>query len=485
MSAPSQSLAMSQTQRLQMVLAPQLRQSLEMLQLPILELRTLLQQEMEQNPTIEESPSQDEPIEIEPGASQPDATEPESEKKEPLDFDREIEALAKLDDEWRDYFLQDRASNPRTEEQEEKRQFFLDSLAQRESLQQHLMGQLSLSGLSEDDRKIAELIIGSINDDGYLTNTIAELAANTGHDQRHIEDVLAVVQDFHPVGVGSRDPRECLLLQLERMGIQDGAAVAIVRDHLEELGARKFQGIAKALKITPQAVQQAAVLIGTLDPKPGRAYSAEVAAYVLPEVHVLKVDGRYVVVLNDDQLPHVRISSHYRRLLEDPATTPDVRSYVQDKIRSGAFLIKSIHQRQRTIQRIATEIVTAQTDFLDHGIARLRPLTMAEVAGIVGVHETTVSRAVSGKYMQTPIGTFEMKFFFTPGIRTTDGKEVSNKTVQDMIASLVAREEPTAPLSDQEIVEKLREQGVTIARRTIAKYRLVMRILPSHLRKSY
>jgi len=258
-----------------------------------------------------------------------------------------------------------------------------------------------------------------------------------------------------------------------------------VRDHLEELGARKFQDIAKALKITPQAVQQAAVLIGTLDPKPGRAYSAEVAAYVLPEVQVLKVDGRYVVVLNDDQLPHVRISSHYRRLLEDPATTPDVRSYVQDKIRAGAFLIKSIHQRQRTIHRIATEIVTAQTDFLDHGIARLRPLTMAEVAGIVGVHETTVSRAVSGKYMQTPIGTFEMKFFFTPGIRTTDGKEVSNKTVQDMIASLVAREEPTTPLSDQEIVEKLREQGVTIARRTIAKYRLVMRISPSHLRKSY
>ena len=485
MNTPSQSLAMLQTQRLQMVLAPQLRQSLEMLQLPILELRTLLQQEMEQNPTIEESPSQDEPIEIEPGASQPDATEPESEKKEPLDFDKEIEALAKLDDEWRDYFLQDRASNPRTEEQEEKRQFFLDSLAQRESLQQHLMGQLNLSGLSEDDRKTAELIIGSINDDGYLTNTIAELAANTGHDQRHMEDVLAVVHDFHPVGVGSRDPRECLSLQLERMGIQDGTAVAIVRDHLEELGARKFQDIAKALKITPQAVQQAAVLIGTLDPKPGRAYSAEVAAYVLPEVQVLKVDGRYVVVLNDDQLPHVRISSHYRRLLEDPATTPDVRSYVQDKIRAGAFLIKSIHQRQRTIHRIATEIVTAQTDFLDHGIARLRPLTMAEVAGIVGVHETTVSRAVSGKYMQTPIGTFEMKFFFTPGIRTTDGKEVSNKTVQDMIASLVAREEPTTPLSDQEIVEKLREQGVTIARRTIAKYRLVMRISPSHLRKSY
>jgi RNA polymerase sigma-54 factor len=485
MNTPSQSMAMSQTQRLQMVLAPQLRQSLEMLQLPILELRTLLQQEMEQNPTIEESPSQDEPIEIEPGASQPDATEPESEKKEPLDFDKEIEALAKLDDEWRDYFLQDRASNPRTDEQEEKRQFFLDSLAQRESLQQHLMGQLNLSGLSEDDRKIAELIIGSINDDGYLTNTIAELAANTGHDQRHMEDVLAVVHDFHPVGVGSRDPRECLSLQLERMGIQDGTAVAIVRDHLEELGARKFQDIAKALKITPQAVQQAAVLIGTLDPKPGRAYSAEVAAYILPEVQVLKVDGRYVVVLNDDQLPHVRISSHYRRLLEDPATTPDVRSYVQDKIRSGAFLIKSIHQRQRTIHRIATEIVTAQTDFLGHGIARLRPLTMAEVAGIVGVHETTVSRAVSGKYMQTPIGTFEMKFFFTPGIRTTDGKEVSNKTVQDMIASLVAREEPTTPLSDQEIVEKLREQGVTIARRTIAKYRLVMRISPSHLRKSY
>jgi RNA polymerase sigma-54 factor len=483
MSAPTQTLSLSQTQRLQMVLAPQLRQSLEMLQLPILELRTLIRQELEQNPTIEEGLAGMETIEVEPGAAQPDAAQPE-EKKE-LDFEKEIEVLKKLDDEWRDYFLQDRQTKPYSEEQEEKRQFLLDSIPQLESLQENLIKQLNLSGLSEDDRKTGELIVGSISDDGYLTTSLEDLAAATGHDLRHLEDVLAVVQDFQPVGVGARDLRECLLLQLERLGRLDGTAAEIVRDHLEALGGKKYQDIAKALKLPVEQVQEAAKFIGTLDPRPGRAYSAEALAYVLPEVVVQKIDGIYSVVLNDEQLPHVRISNHYRKLLEDPATTPEVKSYVQDKIRAGAFLIKSIHQRQRTIQRIASEIVAAQTEFLDHGISHLRPLTMAQVAGVVGVHETTVSRAVSGKYMQTPSGTFEMKYFFTPGIKTADGKEVSNMTVKDMIAGMVSREEPGSPLSDQEIMDKLREKGISIARRTIAKYRLVLRIPPSHLRKSY
>jgi len=465
-----------------MILAPQLRQSLEMLQLPILELRSLIQQEMERNPTIEESLIKAEPLEVEPGTLQKDAADPE-EKKE-LDFSQEIQALSKLDDEWRDYFLQDVRSSSYSEEDEEKRRFFFDSIPQRESLQEHLLTQLNLSGLSEEDRKIGELLIGSIDDDGYLATQIEELAASTGYDPRRLEDLLAVVQDFHPVGVGARDFRECLLLQLERLGKGDTLATEIVRHHLEALGARKYQEIAKALKVNVEDVQQAAKLIATLDPKPGRMYSSDAPTYVLPEVIVQKVDGKYVVFLNDDQLPHIRISAHYRKLLEDPATTPEVREYIQEKIRSGAFLIKSIHQRQRTIHRIASEIVAAQSEFLEHGVTHLKPLTMAEVAKAVGVHETTVSRAVSGKYMQTPVGMFEMKFFFTPGIKTADGKEVSNKTVKEMIANLVAREDPAKPLSDQEIVEKLHAQGIQIARRTVAKYRLLLRIPPSHMRKS-
>jgi RNA polymerase sigma-54 factor len=231
-------------------------------------------------------------------------------------------------------------------------------------------------------------------------------------------------------------------------------------------------------------VLHAAKLIATLDPKPGRIFTTDVATYVFPEIAVQKVDGEYVVVLNDDQLPHVRISRYYRDLLNDESTKPEVKSYIRERIRSGAFLIKSIHQRQSTIYRIATEIVKTQSEFLDHGIAHLKPLTMAQVANVVGVHETTVSRAVAGKYMKTPDRVYEMKYFFTPGIKTTDGKQVSNKTVRDMIARMVADEDSSAPLSDQEIMAGLKQQGIDIARRTIAKYRLTLRIAPSHMRKA-
>lgn len=473
---PSQTLSMNQQQQLQMVLAPQLRQSLEMLQVPILELQAMIQKELEQNPTLEEGPKDGPTVEVEPASG-------EKEGETELDFNKDIEALAQLDDEWKEYFLQDRQNRPYSEEDSEKRQYLIDSVTETESLQQHLLDQLRLSGISEPDKQIGELIIGSINEDGYLATPMAELASSAGCDILHLEDILSVVQDFHPTGIGARDLRECLLIQLERLGSTNPLAATLVREHLDQLGARRYSEIAKALNVSPVEVQNAAKLIATLDPKPGRIYNTEVANYVVPEVVVQKIDGKYVVILNDDQLPHVRISKHYRQLLEEAGTTAEVKSYIREKIRAGAFLIRSIHQRQKTIYRIASEIVTEQTAFLDHGISRLRPLTMAEIASKVGVHETTVSRAVSGKYMQSPIGVFELKYFFTPGLKTAGGAEISNKTVKDIIGGMVANEDPGNPLSDQEIMAKLQEQGIDIARRTVAKYRLVLHIPPSHLRR--
>ena len=475
---PGQTLTLTQSQHLQMVLAPQLRQSLEMLQVPILELSTMIRQELEQNPTIEEILKEKESVEIEPGDGK-------QKDEEELDFDKEFEALAKLDDEWRDYFFQNLQNQSYSPEAQEKHQFLLDSLPHRESLQEHLLSQLGLSGLAEEDQQTAELIIGSINDDGYLTASLEDLAATANYDLHQLEDTLSVVQDFHPTGVGATDLRECLLLQLERLDKSEDLAADIVRDHLSLLAGKRFGDIAKALRVSSEEVHEAAKVISSLDPKPGRIYSEEVATYILPEVAVKKVDGEYVVILNDEQLPHVRISKHYRRLLKDPNTKAEVKSYIRERIRSGAFLIKSIHQRQKTIRRIATEIVRTQEGFLDHGVSRLRPMTMAEVAKAVGVHETTVSRAVSSKYMRTPSGIFEMKYFFTPGIKTADGQQVSNKAVKNIIEGLVANESSDKPLSDQEIVEKLKEQGIKIARRTVAKYRLVLRIPPSHMRRSY
>ncbi len=474
-----QGLQLSQSQQLQMVLAPQLRQSLEMLQLPVMELRTLIQQEMEQNPTIEDVPSEQATIEIEPGGKS------EVEDAQELAFEKEYEAMARLDEEWRDYFFQDLQNTSYSAEAAERRQYMFDSIPQRESLQEHLVQQLQLTGFPEQDQRVGELIIGSINDDGYLMLDIEELAQSASCDTQHLADILSVIQDFHPTGVGARNLRECLLIQLERLGNHDTLAYRIVADYLDKLGGRKINDISRSLGVSVEEVQQAAKMIATLDPKPGLIYTEDVATYVLPEVVVQKVNGKYVVLMDDDQLPHVRISRHYRRLLESDATSREVKSYVRERIRSGAFLIKSIHQRQKTIHKIATEIVANQEDFLDHGISRLKPLTMAEVADKVGVHETTVSRAVAAKYMQTPQGLFEMKYFFTPGIKTADGSQISNKTVKDIIANLVAREDPAKPLSDQELVKLLKEDGIKIARRTVAKYRLVLRIPPSHMRKVY
>lgn len=459
-----------------MVLAPQLRQSLEMLQVPILELRAMVQKELELNPTLEELAPEGPELEMEHTAEEPDDTAE-------MSFAKEFEVLAKLDDEWRDYFFQDLDNRPNSIEADEKHQFLMDSLPQRESLQEHLMQQLGLSDLSPSGRQIGELIIGSIDDDGYLTTTVEQLADTTTFSLEQIQDVLLTVQDFHPVGVGAADLRDCLLLQLERIGKADSVAGDIVRDHIELLAAHKTDKIAKALHTSTDEVKAAAALIATLDPTPGRVFSEETSAYIFPEVVVRKVEGEYVVILNDDRLPHLRISHHYRELMDAEDTPRDVKTYIRDKLRSSTFLLKSIDQRQRTIYKIAAEIVRQQTDFLEHGLSHLRPLTMATVADQVGVHETTVSRAVNQKYMRTPVGTFEMKYFFNPGLRTSSGDNISNKTVKDIISAIVADEDSAAPLSDIAIMEMLKGKGITVARRTVAKYRDMSGIPPSHLRK--
>ncbi len=461
---------------MQMVMAPQLRQSLEMLQVPILELRAMIQKELEMNPTIEELAPEGPQLEIETSPGEPDdASE--------MRFDEEFEVLAKLDDEWRDYFFQDIDNRPGTPEAVEKHQFLMDSLPQQESLQEHLMQQVHLSELSEQDQKIAEMIIGSIDDDGYLSTPLEELANTSPFDVDHLQHVLLTVQDFHPVGVGASDLRDCLLLQLERMGKADTLAGDIVRNHLDALARHKFDRIAKDCKTSVEKVQQAAAFIATLDPAPGRAFSSTLASYVFPEVVVRKVEGEYTIILNDDRLPHLRISQHYRSLMENPDTPREVKTYIRDKLRASAFLLRSIDQRQRTIYRIADAIVKHQQAFLEEGVSKLRPMTMAEVATEVGVHETTVSRAVNQKYMRTPQGTFEMKYFFTTGLKTETGSAISNESVKSLIQEMVTDENPQKPLSDLAIMQHLQRKGIKVARRTIAKYRDLLHIPPSHIRK--
>ena len=466
MAGLSQTQNLSQTQ----VLAPQLQQSLQILQVPMLELRNLIQQEIETNPTIE----------IE-------STEPtiEDKQREQDEFQEEFDRLAKLDEEWRDYMAQNSTYSSRSSEEEERRQFFFDSLVKEETLQQHLLEQAQSSELSANDQTIAELIIGNIDDRGFLQSSPEEIAANTGMDTADLERVLEMVQTFHPVGVAARDLRECLLIQLRRLGKEQSIEFRIVERHLEDLGKHRFPEIARRLSTTPEQVQRAANFIATLDPKPGQIFTSDPNSYVLPDVTVEKILGEWMISLNGDQIPHLRISNTYKDLMAKDGNGSEVKDYIRDKIRSGKFLIKSIHQRQQTISNIAHEIIARQKEFLDFGPSSLKPLTMVQIADAVGVHETTVSRAISGKYMATPHGVFEMKYFFTPGYQTAAGESMSNTSVKGAIAELVKSEDTRNPLSDKEIVEILSERGIPIARRTVAKYRTELNILPSNMRKLY
>jgi RNA polymerase sigma-54 factor len=475
-----------QVQRLslQQILAPQLQQSLHLLQVPTLELRTLVQEELQQNPLLEEIAKDEPRVEVESPESEPENDKtPTAEER--AEFKEEFEVLSKLDEEWREYFSQTSSFRSRSPEQEEQRQHFFDSIVQQESLQQHLIQQLSFINVSDDKRKVAELIIGSINDDGYLLTPIEELAVSSGLRLEDLQEMLDLVQTFHPVGVGARNLKECLLIQLDRLGKSESIEAVLVNQHLDDLGRKRFPEIARAMSLSVEQVQQLANFISTLEPKPGRMFTTEQQQYVAADVVVQKVGEEYVVLLNDEQIPHLRISNTYKELMASGEKSNDARDYIRDKIRAGKFLIKSIHQRQQTIYNIAKVIVERQREFFDKGISFLRPLTMAQVAEVVGVHETTVSRAVANKYMQTPQGLFEMKYFFTPGFETTSGGAMSNTSVKEQISKLIEREDQTKPLSDQEIVAILKEQGIPIARRTVAKYRNELNILPSNLRKTY
>jgi RNA polymerase sigma-54 factor len=503
----AQGLHLSQRMTLSQVLAPQLQQSLALLQAPVLELRAMVAQELQQNPVLEELATPEltarekeegeveaegengEMTPVDPAEPPRDLTFDPAEEK-PRDasaeeFQADWERLVQMDQDWRDSFGQTSMPLRQREEEEEKRQFLFDSLVASTSLQETLVEQMRLSELSEEQRQIAQLVIGNIDDHGYLQSSLAELAGLTSISQDQIEAVLKVVQTFHPPGVGARDLRECLLLQLERRGQQETLDYRIVQHCMEALGKRRIPEIARKLGATLDEVQDAFRRIGSLDPRPGRAYSPDGNQYIVPEVYVQDVDGEFVVSTSNDHIPHLRISNLYKDLMSQPDSSGEVRDYIREKIRAGKFLIKSLHQRQQTILNIAKEIVNRQRDFMEKGVAHLKPLTMVQVAEVVGVHETTVSRAVSGKYMETPQGTYEMKFFFTSGIQTASGTDVSNTSVKDMLNDMIKKEDSTQPLSDEEIVKLLSDKGIKIARRTVAKYRSELNILPSHLRRVY
>jgi RNA polymerase sigma-54 factor len=447
---------------LQQTLSPQMQQSLHILQAPLMELRQLVTAELESNPTLEE--------------------EPRDVSHEP---DGEDSRKTELSDQWNEYYAQRATSEPWTAEAQARRQHFFDSQTKAPTLQQHLLEQMNGSDMSAQDSGVALVVIGNIDDQGYLRATTGEIASQAGCREEEAEKVIEIVQGFDPAGVGARSLSECLFIQLRRSGRQYSLESRIVQHYLEELSRRKLPEIAKLCHVSLGDVQNAAEAIASLEPRPGRPFSSEEEQTILPDVIVERDGDDYTVSLNDEEIPSLRIGDRYKDMLSQSAADREVRDYLREKIRGGRFFIRCVQQRQHTLLNIAREIVARQRDFFDLGPANLRPMTMSNVAQAVGVHETTVSRAVSGKYLASPRGLFELKYFFTSGYTTSDGESVSNESVRQAIAEIVRAEDARHPLSDQDIVAMLSERGLPIARRTVAKYRDQLGILPSHLRKSF
>lgn len=476
-----------QRQSQSLVLAPQLRQSLKILQVAALDLRSEIQMELQSNPTLEELPPDS--ISLDEKASEDSSSESSSDgdenPHEEMDFTKEFEILGKLDDDWRDHMSQAGGAQPYTQADGEKRQHFMDSLVSESSLQEHLMRQASMANSTPEVAAALKYLIGSIDDRGFLTQSLADIALQSDHSLADVQAAAQLLHTFDPIGIGSQNIEECLLAQLHAQARPNPLAERIVREHFDLLARRRIPELSRNLGAAHDDIQTAIEEIGKLDPAPGRRFAEDTNRVVEPDVTVFKDEDEWKIVLNSDYIPRLRISNTYRELIAKGTLSKDEREYLRERMRSGKFLIDSIEQRQRTIERITREILKAQHDFFENGISQLKPLTMTQIADIVGVHETTVSRAIANKYIQTPHGVFDLKYFFTTGYQSDAGESVSNTSVKEIIADLITVEDRSAPLSDQTIVTKLQEKGLSIARRTVAKYREELGILPSNLRRDY
>ncbi len=504
----SQGLHQVQRQSQSLILAPQLRQSLKILQAPALDLRNAILEELQSNPTLEELPLEGVSLEQE---TRGESSAPESdgddgsngsENPEPvngtdsadrdgntngaeMDFADDFKILQQLDEDWREHFAQESRQNVYTSEDAERRQHFFDSLVSETSLQEHLVRQAELTEMEPSQREALDYLIGSIDDNGFLTSSLSDIALMANLPLKTIQDSAEILKTLEPAGIGAANLKECLLLQLKLQKRDKSLGARIIRDHYELLLRRRIPDIARKTGASIREVEEALEDIATLDPAPGRKFGDDNNRIIVPDVTVEKDGDTWQITLNSDYIPRLRLSNTYKEMLARGRLSSKEKEYVREKMRSGKFLISSIEQRQQTIERITRELLSFQNDFFEHGVSKLRPLTMSQVAERVGVHETTISRAIANKYIDTPHGIYEFKYFFTPGYTNKAGESVSNTTIKEEIADIIENENPAKPYSDQDIVRLLAEKDIKIARRTVAKYREELGILPTNLRRRY
>ncbi|MBA2602178.1 MAG: RNA polymerase factor sigma-54 [Acidobacteria bacterium] len=461
-----------------LILTPSLQQAIKLLPMSTLELADLLNQEMVENPLLEEVPTE----ELQPAEQQ----QPEKQEAQPA-----TEKPDTWDDADYDYFFGDYLDDgyrSRTPSEVKELPPIENTLSTAASLADHLLWQLSLQTNDDGVREIGGAIIGNLDDDGYLVASVEEIAAMGEWPVGDVEQALQHVQTFDPIGVAARDLQECLWLQIRHLGLEGTPSEKIVTEHLRLLQNHQVPEISRKLGMPIEELKQHVEIIRNLDPKPGSRYNPSQSQYVIPDVYVVKIEDQYVAMLNEEGLPQLRISPVYRRLLDKSAQAgaesgDETRAYVKDKFRSALWLIKSVDQRQKTIHKVATSIINFQREFLDQGIEYLRPLVLRDVANDIGMHESTVSRVVNNKYMHTPQGVFELKYFFHSGISSSYGESVSSVTIKQRIRKIIENEDPRKPLSDSKIVSILQKEGLMLARRTIAKYREELKIPTSNQRK--
>jgi RNA polymerase sigma-54 factor len=447
-----------------------MRKSLEILQASTMELSQLLRQALESNPTLEDITE----------VTSLDEDSPDPEEADSLEYMNETE------DDWRDRSILEGRNSQWTQEDEERRQRLYDNIVAPETLQQHLQHQLDLSLVDLDIREAAKIILGNLDDRGFLELPLTEIATSGSAPIGKLRKALDLIKTFEPPGVGASGIQESLLLQLERSSGTETLEYRIVRDHLEDLARKRHPQIARALGTTVERIAEAAESIGRLSPNPGGEFDPTGNPYILPDVVIERDDdGNWGARLTGEHLPSLRINDFYKDMIGKNGVDQKARAFLRDQIRDGRSLIRSISLRQETILAIAHKLIEQQKDFLEKGHRHLRPLTMNDIADELSLHATTISRAVAGKYVLTPQGLMEMRAFFATGYQTEGGADVSNAGVREAIQQLIAQENPAKPMSDDAITKALEKQGVKVARRTIAKYREQLNILPSHLRKSF
>jgi len=486
-------LELRQTLKLtqQLVMTPQLQQAIKLLQLSRLELADVIQHELQENCMLVEEPAESsednlvvdasgevtEPFvdsSLNENFSAPEKESPsEQEFPEKMDWKQLLEYRATSD--YRGGFAED-------EEKEEGRRILKSS----ETLADHLLWQMQVSGFSPQEQHIGEALIGNVDDDGYIRTNLDELAEKLQSSISDVEGILERIQQFDPPGVAARDLIECLINQMNQLGINDPIMHEIIRNHLHDLETKNYKKIAQDLKKDMETILAAAKHISMLEPKPGRPFGGTEPQYITPDIYVYKVGDEFIIVLNDDGLPRLRISNYYKQILyNSEMTTEKEREYIQDKLRSAVWLIRSIHQRQRTIYKVMKSIIQFQRDFFDKGITCLRPMILRDVAEDISMHESTISRVTTNKYVHTPQGIFELKFFFNSGL-SSEGDDVASESVKDHLKKIITKESPSHPYSDQEIVRIIKnEHGINIARRTVTKYREALGILSSTKRKRF